>query len=121
MSVRNEVPAQDDAGKVDPLALSHARPEWSASQPMTPAQKRWLFAVAAGVAGAALVWPLRTAQGLIAAGMTSAGVAQAAGVPWAAVKSLLFSRGVGRPPVSELLAGNAAAILAVPAPEEKAA
>ncbi|MDX9868828.1 MAG: glycosyltransferase [Kiritimatiellia bacterium] len=67
MSVRNEVPAQDDAGKVDPLALSHARPEWSASQPMTPAQKRWLFAVAAGVAGAALVWPLRTAQGLIAA------------------------------------------------------
>ncbi|HOR98832.1 MAG TPA: glycosyltransferase, partial [Kiritimatiellia bacterium] len=66
MSIRNEVPTQEDIAKIDPLALSHMRPDWSASQPITLAQKRWLFAVVAGVAVAALVWPLRTAQVLIA-------------------------------------------------------
>ena len=42
MSVGNEQPEapQMTAASVDPLELSHRRPEWSASQPMTRAQKR---------------------------------------------------------------------------------
>lgn len=60
-------------------------------------------------------------QELRAAGMPTQHIANAASVPWATVKSLLFSRGAGRPPVESLLSERAAAILAVPIPEEKAA
>lgn len=53
-------------------------------------------------------------QDLHAAGLTYEQVAEAAGVPFAAVKSLMFSRGAGRPRVEQLLAERATAILAVP-------
>lgn len=60
-------------------------------------------------------------QDLRAAGMTVDRVADAADVPRATIKALLFSRGVGRPPVETLLAERAVQVLAVPIPEEKAA
>lgn len=54
---------------------------------------------------------------LHAAGMTYQRVAEAAGVPFTSVKSLMFSRGVDRPRVEQLLASRAAAILVIPIPE----
>lgn len=56
-------------------------------------------------------------RGLMAAGLTTQGVATAAGVPFATVKSLIHSRGADRGPVVSLLADRARAILAVPFPE----
>lgn len=58
---------------------------------------------------------------LRAAGMTAPEIADAASVPYAAVKTVLYSRGAERPPVETLLAERASAILAVPMPMEKAA
>lgn len=55
------------AASVDPLELSHRRPEWSASQPMTRVQKAVTAVVIAALALAAAFFPLWTAQGLIAA------------------------------------------------------
>ncbi len=54
------------AASVDPLELSHRRPEWSASQPMTRAQKGVTVALLAALALSFACCPLRTAQGLIA-------------------------------------------------------
>lgn len=71
---------------------------------------------AAGVPAKDLVdaAPVRAhVQDLHAAGMTYQQVAEAAGVPFTAVKSLMFSRGAGRPRVEQMLAERAAAILAV--------
>lgn len=55
------------------------------------------------------------------AGMAYQQVAEAAGVPFASVKSLMFSRGKDRPRVDSLLAERATAILSVPIPEGEAA
>lgn len=60
-------PAVQAAAEVDPLELSHRRPEWSASQPLTRAQKVATLALLAGLAAAFACCPLRTAQVLIAA------------------------------------------------------
>lgn len=54
------------AAEIDPLELSHRRPAWSASQPLTRAQKIVMLALLVGAAGAFVCWPLRTAQVLIA-------------------------------------------------------
>lgn len=51
------------------------------------------------------------------AGMPFQQVADAAGVPFASVKSLMFSRGKDRPRVDSLLAERATALLSVPIPE----
>lgn len=75
---------------------------------------------AAGVPAKELVdaGPVRAhVRDLHAAGMTYQRVAEAAGVPFTTVKSLMFSRGVDRPRVEQLLASRAAEILAVPIPE----
>jgi cellulose synthase/poly-beta-1,6-N-acetylglucosamine synthase-like glycosyltransferase len=63
---QREAPGEN-AASVDPLELSHKRPDWSASQPMTRAQKRVTIALLALLAGSFLCCPLKTAQGLIAA------------------------------------------------------
>lgn len=79
---------------------------------------------AAGIPAKELVdaTPVRAhVMDLRAAGMTVDQVAEKASVPRATIKALLFSRGVGRPPVETLLAERAVAVLAVPIPEEKAA
>lgn len=68
MSVLNEhqeVP-QKTAASVDPLELSRRRPEWSAAQPLTRVQKAVMIALAVALAAAAVFWPLKTAQALIA-------------------------------------------------------
>jgi cellulose synthase/poly-beta-1,6-N-acetylglucosamine synthase-like glycosyltransferase len=69
MSVGNEhqETPQKTAASVDPLELSHRRPEWSASQPMTRTQKIVTVALLALLAAAFLCSPLKTARGLIAA------------------------------------------------------
>ncbi len=56
-----------DAASVDPLELSHRRPEWSASQPMTRTQKGAAAGLMAALALALAFRPLATAQVLIAA------------------------------------------------------
>ena len=68
MSVSNErqEAPQKVAASVDPLELSHRRPEWSASQPMTGAQKLTTAALAVVLVGAFIGCPLKTAQVLIA-------------------------------------------------------
>ena len=68
MSVVNEqqeVP-QKTAASVDPLELSHRRPDWSASQPMTRVQKIVTVTLLAVIVVAFVCWPLQTARGLIA-------------------------------------------------------
>jgi DNA-binding NarL/FixJ family response regulator len=80
-----------------------------------PARRR-----AAGIPSKELIdaYPARAHIGdLHAAGMSYQRIAEAAGVPWSAVKSVMFSRGADRPPVEQLLAERAAAILSVPIPE----
>jgi cellulose synthase/poly-beta-1,6-N-acetylglucosamine synthase-like glycosyltransferase len=52
-------------GEIDPLELAKRRPEWSAAQPMTRAQKWTLLALAALTGGAFVCAPLVTAQVLI--------------------------------------------------------
>ncbi len=59
--------SRETAASVDPLALSRLRPDWSASQPMTRAQKGVAAGLVAALLLAAAFFPLRTAQGLIAA------------------------------------------------------
>ncbi len=62
----SEAPPKSVAS-VDPLELSRRRPEWSASRPMTRAQKAVTAALFAALALSAFCFPLRTAQALIAA------------------------------------------------------
>jgi len=68
MSVPNEhqeVP-QKTVASVDPLELSRRRPDWSAAQPLTRMQRAVMIALALALAAAAFLWPLKTAQVLIA-------------------------------------------------------
>lgn len=58
--------SQRTAASADPLELSRRRPDWSASQPLTRTQKIVMVSLAAALAAAFVVWPLKTAQGLIA-------------------------------------------------------
>jgi len=51
---------------IDPLALSHKHPEWSASVPITPVQMKVVIALAVVLLGALVLAPLRTGQFLIA-------------------------------------------------------
>ena len=51
---------------IDPLELSHKHPEWSASVPITPVQKKVVIAILILMVGALVVAPLRTGQFLIA-------------------------------------------------------
>ena len=68
MSVGNEQQEtpQKTAASVDPLELSHRRPDWSASQPMTRAQKIVSVALLAALILAFVFFPWKTARGLIA-------------------------------------------------------
>jgi len=61
---RDEV--QRKIAAIDPLELSHRRPEWSASQPMTRSQKVALLTLLALVVLAFVCAPLKAAQGTIA-------------------------------------------------------
>lgn len=65
-SVEQQRAPQEQAAAVDPLELSHRRPEWSASQPMTRAQKAAMALLALGLVASAAMFPLKTAQTLIA-------------------------------------------------------
>ena len=58
--------AQRTVAGVDPLELSRRRPDWSASQPMTRAQKVSMLALLALLAVAFVCAPLKAAQGVIA-------------------------------------------------------
>jgi len=51
---------------IDPLELSHRRPDWSASQPMTRGQKAAVAVVLVLLAALFVLTPLATARGLIA-------------------------------------------------------
>lgn len=51
---------------IDPLELSHRRPDWSASQPMTRGQKAAVAVVLVLLATLFVLAPLATARGLIA-------------------------------------------------------
>lgn len=51
---------------IDPLELSHKRPDWSASMPVTRGQKRAMLAFVFVAAAAGLCAPLQTARVLIA-------------------------------------------------------
>lgn len=51
---------------IDPLELSHRRPDWSASQPMTRGQKAAVAVVLVLLAALFVLAPLATARGLIA-------------------------------------------------------
>jgi len=68
MSVVNEQQEKPPktAASVDPLELSHRRPDWSASQPMTRTQKIVTVTLLAVIAAAFVCVPLKTARGLIA-------------------------------------------------------
>lgn len=55
-----------DAASVDPLELSRRRPDWSASQPITGAQKAVVIALAVALVAGFGLWPLRMAQAFIA-------------------------------------------------------
>ncbi len=61
-----EVIPQADMAHIDPLALAHQRPEWSASQPLTRVQRALLLLLLAMLGLFAVVWPLQTAQTAIA-------------------------------------------------------
>ena len=68
MSVSNErqEASQLSAASVDPLELSHRRPDWSAAQPMTRFQKTGTAVLLSMLSVVFVCYPLKTVQTLIA-------------------------------------------------------